>query len=116
VFFIVLAFLDNRYKTIVLDNAKNADDILHGSFEYFLEILFAMFLLILILFIPVYLLFKLNNITYILLAFFAIVIIEYFIYETGESYVHFDIDGVVNGIISVIFFPIFFGKFILSLI
>ena len=115
VFFIVLAFLDKRYKTIVLGNAKNADDIVLGSFEYLLEVLFATFLLILVLSIPVYLLFKLNNITCTLLAFFALITVEYFIYEAAASYIHFDIDGVINGFISVIFFPIFFGKFIASL-
>jgi hypothetical protein len=115
VFFTVLAFLDNRFKTIVLGNNKNADDIALGSFEYFIEILFSTFLFIVILFIPIYLLLKLRSITYILPAFIAIVVVEYFLYEGACSYVHFDIDGILNGILSIVFFFIFFGKFIISL-
>jgi hypothetical protein len=42
------------------------------------------------------------------------VIIEYFVYETGASYLHFDKAGVINGIISVLLLLVFFGKFIFS--
>jgi hypothetical protein len=115
VFFIILAFLDNRFKNIVLDNSKDIHDVLIGSFAYSVEVLFAMFLFIFLLFIPIYLILKLNTVIYILMSFLIIVIIEYFVYEAGASFIHLDIDGLINAILSIIFFFAFFGKFIFSL-
>ena len=114
VFFIVLAFLDDRFKTIVLDNSKDVDDIWINSFFYFFEVLFATFLFILIHIIPLYLILKLRKALYLLPLLFFWVIIEYFIYEAGASYVHFDKAGIINGIISILLLLVFFGKFIFS--
>jgi hypothetical protein len=75
VFFLVLGFFGDRYKTIILDKAKDSEMIV-ASAQYLLEILFASFLLMLILFVPLYLLFKLKRAFYILPAFFALVIAE----------------------------------------
>jgi hypothetical protein len=115
VFFIVLGFMDSRFKTIVLDKTINNHQVLTGTFFYAIEILFAVILLVILMILPLYLLFKLNNLIYMLLAFFLLIIFEYFLYEFGASYIHFDINGIINGIISIIFFPLFFGKFIMSL-
>jgi hypothetical protein len=60
-------------------------------------VLWATFLLILVLIIPLYLLLKLKKAIYLL---------------TGASYLHFDKAGVINGIISVLLLLVFFGKFI----
>jgi hypothetical protein len=114
-FFIVLGFMNNRFKTIVIDKAINNHEMLVLTFYYFIEVLFTTILLVILLIVPLYFLFKLNNPIYCLLAFFLVIILEYFLYESGCSYIHFDIDGIINGIISIIFFPLFFGKFIISL-
>lgn len=115
IFFMVLALLDSRFKTIVLDNSHDVDGVWINSFFYLIEVLWAIFLLILILIIPLYILLKLKNTTYLLISFFAWVIIEYIIYEYGTSYVHLDKNGVIDGIISVLFLFVFFGRYIISL-
>jgi len=115
VFFTVLAFLDNRYKNIVINNSKYADDIVINSIYYIVEVLFAVLLYIVIFFLPLYLLLKIKNILFLLLAFLLLIIIEYFVYEATSSYIHMDIDGIINEIISFIFFFVFFGKFIVLL-
>jgi|ERR1700744_728141 len=115
VFFIILAFLDDRFKTIVLNNSKDADDVWINSFFYSVEVLLAVFLFTLILIIPLHFLLKIKEIVYLLLAFFAWILIEYLIYEYGASYAHLDLNGIINGIISILLFFVFFGKFIFSL-
>jgi hypothetical protein len=115
VVFIILAFLNNRFKNIVIDNSKDTDDIWINSFFYLVEVLWATFLLILILIIPLYLLLRIKETAYLLISFFAWTLIEYFVYEYGTSYVHFDINGIINGSISIILLAAFFGRFIFSL-
>jgi len=110
-FFIVLGFLDDRYKDIVFNRTKGSDVVLAGV-EYFLEILFTTFLLTLVLFVPFYLLFKLKKTLYILPAFLVLVVAEYFLYEATCSYIHLDIDGIINSVLSVFFFFLFFWKFL----
>jgi hypothetical protein len=113
-FFLILGFFGDRYKTIILNKPKDSAIVI-ASAQYLLEILFASFLLMLILFVPLYLLFKLKRTFYVLPAFIALVIAEYFIYEATCSYIHFDIAGIVNAAISIVFFFIFFWKFIFPL-
>ena len=115
IFFIILAFLDDRFKTIVLNNSKDNDEVWINSFFYSVEVLWAIFFLTLILIIPLYFLLKVKQIAYLLLAFFAWILIEYFTYEYGASYAHLDLNGIINGVISILLFFVFFGKFIFSL-
>lgn len=114
VFFTVLGFMDSRFKSLIIDNATTKHGVFINTIGYYIEVLFATFMHILIMIIPVYFLFKLNDLIYIILAFFVVLIYEYFTYVSMDSYVHFDIDGIVNGIISIVFFPLFFGGFMLS--
>jgi hypothetical protein len=114
VFFTVLGFMDRRFKSLIIDNATTKHGVFINIIYYYIEVLFATFMHILIMIIPVYFLFKLNNLIYIVLAFFVVMIYEYFTYVSMDSYVHFDIDGIVNGIVSIVFFSLFFGRFILS--
>ncbi|GAC1303152.1 MAG: hypothetical protein NVSMB24_08720 [Mucilaginibacter sp.] len=114
VFYTVLGFMGSRFKTLIMNNATTTYGAFLNAIGYLIEVLFATLVLIVLMIIPVYYLFKLNNLMYIILAFFVVVVYEYFTYESMDSYVHFDIDGIVNGFISVVFLPLFFGRFILS--
>ncbi len=114
VFFIVLGFLDSRFKTLIIENATTKYELFSNIIGYLIEVLFATVIMIIVLIIPVYFLFKINKTIYIILTFLILIVYEYFSYEYMCSYVHFDVAGIVNCIISIIFFPLFFGKFMLS--
>ena len=115
VFFIIYAFLDHRFKIVVLDKTNDVDELMILSFYYFVELIFASVIFTIILFLPIYLVFKLNTMTQILFAFLGVIILEYCVYETTDSYIHLERNGIINSLVSIAFFFVFFGKFIFSL-
>ena len=109
-FFFVLALIDKRFYTLVLKTAHNNKEVVLGTIFYVTEVLFVIVLMILILFMPFFILFKLNS-RILYPGFILILFLAYFIYEAGASYVHYDINGIINGLITVLFFFIFFRKY-----
>jgi hypothetical protein len=61
IFSIVLAFLDNRFKSIVLDNSKTTADLMVNSFHYFIYVILAIIVYVAIFSLPYYFAFKINN-------------------------------------------------------
>ena len=112
---VILAFLDNRFKNIVLDNSNGTSEILESSAGYILYCLFAILAIIVFLFIPMYLIFKLKNRALFLAAFIAIIVFECFLYGSIYSDNHWDKQEIINALLSIAFLPLFFWKFIASL-
>lgn len=114
VFFLLLGLLNKRYKSIVTDKSANAADVLSGTIYYGIEVLFTITILVILLIGPLILLFRIKNKGYFFLAFGLILILEYLLYESGASYIHFDLNGMLNGLISVIFFWLYFPAYIVK--
>lgn len=115
VFFFVLAFKDNRFKKIVINISESGRDLVVNSFYYVVYVLIHMIIFTLPLSVPIYFSFKVRN--WILFIFFImlILIVEYFFYVYLTSQRHIDVDGIWNGIISIIFLMFFFFKHIKAL-
>lgn len=114
VFFIILGFLDDRFNTLVIDNSRNSSDIFSNIIGYLIEVIFGTIGFAILLIIPMFFLFKLNA-KLIFPIFLVVVFMEYFMYESMAAYIHFDKDGIVNGIVSIVFFQVFFGRAIVSM-
>lgn len=109
VFFIVLAFMGNRFNDLVLVRSGTGEQILVNSMYYLIEVLFAILIFTLILLYPYHLLFKISKIALLLAALLALNVIEYFLYEaTCDMYIHFNWNGVISFGISIAFFFIIF--------
>lgn len=114
-FFFILAFINDRFKTLVIDAAAESD---HGVFYYFIGyVLYVLFGTIgpaFILLIFMGLLFEIRDVKFFIPAFFAVLVIEYFNYVklfSSDNFDNINMDGVLNGVISVLFFIGFFtGK------
>lgn len=114
VFFILLAFIDNRFKTLVIDTAQDGQGIFINSIQYILHVLIFSFVLSLIFSAPLYYSFKTNNIIYFLLIIIGYLVAEYFVYTYLASPKDLT-TGVYNGIISIAFLLFFFYKPISSI-
>jgi hypothetical protein len=114
VFAVVLALLDNRFKSLVIDNAdNNPSSLFWGTFQYSFEVVAFILLMVLILTAPIYFSFKIKKALYFWIAQITIFISEYFIYTQLASTSDLK-NGLYNVLISVLLFPLFFFKHIRS--
>lgn len=113
VFFFILAFVGDRFKSIVLDNAETSSEIFKLTLNYILYVAIYAIPLILIFGFPLYYILKIKKGIYFLLCIILFFIVEYYIY----TYLYASsnkILGIYNIIISIILLGIFFYKIIRS--
>lgn len=113
IFFIVLAFIGNRFKHIVLDNAKTSSEVFSLTLNYILHVSIYMIPLILIFSFPIYFIMKIKKSIFFLLSIVLFFIGEYYFY----TYLYAPSNktlGIYNIIISIILLLVFFYKVIRS--
>jgi hypothetical protein len=109
IFFSILAFIGNRFKIAVIDNAETFSELVKLTFGYILYILFDVVLLTLIFSYPVYCILKINSGIYSLLLLMIFYVIEFYAY----CYFYSPSDkaiGIYNSIIGIVFLNLFFYK------
>ena len=107
VFYIFLMFKNNYYALVMIYEIKNGEDL----FYYLWLILFFPISFMMLFIIPLIYTFKIKNIFLFLLLIVIFLIFEYIIYTKLASTTDL-MNGVYNGIISVIFLFLFFYKHI----
>ncbi|GEN73473.1 hypothetical protein CLA01_35450 [Chryseobacterium lathyri] len=108
-FFFLLAFIGDRFKNIVLDNAGTSSEVSKLTLNYILFVSIYTIPLILVLILPLYFIFKINKGIYFLLSVILFFTMEYFTY----TYLYSPSDktlGIYNIIISVVLLWVFFYK------
>lgn len=76
IFFFVLGFIDDRYKTIVLNNSESTSELAKLTLGYILYILIFMTPFIAFLCVPFYLILRIKHPTYFLILLFVFLITE----------------------------------------
>jgi hypothetical protein len=115
VFFTILGFLDNRFKTLVLYNT-NGQSISSNFLFYILYVFFFIFLMMCCCLMPLYFTFKkIKNILLFLFLISCILVLECIIYTFFASQPSFTY-GIINAVISILFLSLFFLKHIKALI
>lgn len=114
-FFFVLAFIGNRFKNAVIDNAETSTELMKLSLGYVLYILFYMFFLVMLFSVPLYFILKIRNKVYLALSMIAFFFAEYFIYTYWFSPSDNTI-GVYNLAIGIVVFVLFYYKSIIQLV
>ncbi|MBB2950105.1 hypothetical protein FHR29_000837 [Sphingobacterium sp. JUb56] len=112
VFFTVLAFVGDRFKHIVLDNATTHAEIFKLSLDYTLYVIIYIIPMILIMFFPLQFILTFKSTRWFIFFILLLYIAEYFIY----TYLYASSDkslGVYNLVIGVIILWIFFYKSII---
>lgn len=115
VFFFVLAFIGNRFKNAVINNAETTAELMRLSLGYAVYILFYMFFLVIFFSIFLYFIMKIENKIYFVLSMIAFFTIEYFAY----TYLFSPSDkmiGIYNLIIGIVVFVLFYYKSIIQMI
>lgn len=109
IFFSVLAFIGDRFKNIVLNNAETSTEMFKLTLNYILYVLIYMIPLILVFIFPLYFTLKIKKGIFFLLSIVLLFIAEYcfytYLYASSNK-----ILGIYNIIISVILLGIFFYK------
>lgn len=106
VFYVFLMVKNNDYRLLEVDNLKGGH-----TLSYFLLIMLPYPLINMLLFsAPIYFSFKVKNIIPFVLIIASFVVAEYFVYVFFTSEKNVDMNGVYNGIISLLFFFLFFLK------
>jgi hypothetical protein len=109
VFFFILAFIGNRFKSAVIDNAETTLELAKLTLGYILYVLFYVGLLILFFCGPLYYILQLKNGLYCVLLLIAFYVIEFFIYWYFFSPSD-KLPGIYNTIIGIVFLNLFFYK------
>lgn len=108
--FSILAFFNNRFKSLVIDNAQNTEGFTSNIFYYILYILIFSVISSLIFSIPLFFIFKVKGV-YFLLLIGLFLIAEYFLYTYSASPSDL-MNGVYNLGLSLLFLFVFFYKYI----
>ncbi len=114
VFFFIIAFVNNRFKTLVIDKSVNGQELFVNTLGYCIYALIFIFFLMLIFSMPIFFAFKVKNIIYFSILLSVILVIEYFIYTYLASQLN-PINGVCNVMISLVFLILFFYRQIISI-
>jgi hypothetical protein len=113
VFFFVLAFIGNRFKDAVINNAGTSMELMKLTLGYILYVLFYMFFLLLFFSVPLYYVLKIENKIYFVLSMILFFSTEYYVY----TYLFSPSDkiiGIYNLIIGIVMFVLFFYKSIIQ--
>jgi hypothetical protein len=107
-FYILLMFKNKDYSLIQIGSLKNTQDV----FYYFWIFLFLPVVNSILFSAPIFFSFKVKSQFYFIPLIFGILIAEYFVYVYFTSDKHIDINGIYNGIISLLLLCLFFIKYI----
>lgn len=109
VFFFVIAFIGDRFKNNVTDNAETTSDMFRLTLNYALYVLIYAIPLILVFGFPLHYILKIKKVGYFLIAITLLLIIEYcvytFLYSPSDKVL-----GIYNAVIGIILLGIFFHK------
>ena len=111
IFFILLAFLKNRFQSLAVDNATNQYSVSENALYYILYDLLFILLLTLLFSIPIYFSFRVKSVALFSLLILGIFVLEYLIYTYLASPAD-ALNGVYNGILSILLLLLFFYKYI----
>lgn len=106
-FYVFMMFKNNNFAFLKVNEIKTGEDL----FYYLWLFLFLPVVSMLIFTAPVYFSFKVKSLVYFALVIAAVLIVEYFVYTYLASTSDF-MNGVYNGIISVLFLLLFFFRHI----
>lgn len=108
IFYFLMAFLDHRFKELVLDKSNNSADIFHYAMGYIIFVLVFILILILIFLFPYFIIFRLKNLFIFIVGFCSVLYLEYLVigYLTSDN--HWSRDGFYFVAISIIFLLLFF--------
>lgn len=104
-FYVLMMFKNNDFYLFEINSIGNGEDL----FYYLWMFLFLPVACMIIFSAPLYFSFKVSHVVYFLLIAGAYLVVEYFIYTYLASQADLT-NGIYNGIISVIFFLLFFFK------
>ena len=111
VFFVVLAFVGNRFKSLVIKNSENTGELISNTGYYSLYILLYTLIGVIAFSLPIYFIFKVKNPIYFVFLISVILIVEYLLYTYLASTTDL-MNGIYNGIVSVVFLLLFFYQYI----
>lgn len=109
IFSFFLAFIGDRFKNIVINNAETTQEVFKLTLGYVLYILFYIVFLILLFCAPLYYILKIKKGIYFLILLIAFYVAEFFIYTQFFSPSDKTL-GVYNTIIGILLMGIFFYK------
>lgn len=109
-FYVFMMFKTGNYAFIKIYEIKNGEDL----FYYLWIFLFLPVISFMIFSVPMYLSFRVKNLVYYVLIMVAILGTEYFLYTSLASQADL-MNGIYNGIISVLFLLLFFFRHIRNL-
>lgn len=107
VFYVFMMIKNNNYALIRISELKTGED----WFYYLWMFLFLPLVAMLIFSVPLYLSFKAKSSVYFTVAVIAVFVAEFFIYTWLASQANL-MNGIYNGIISVVFLMLFFYRYI----
>jgi len=111
VFYILMMFKNKDYTLIDITSLKSGQDI----FMYLWLFLFLPVVMIILFSVPIYFALKLGRLIILILILTGFLIAEYFVYTYFASQTN-SMNGIYNGIISLILFLIFFFKRIIQIV
>lgn len=106
VFYLFRMIKMNDYRFLKINELTTPGD----WFYYLWLILFLPAVSMLLFAIPIYYSFRIRNIFLYLLTILSIFVAEYFVYVYWTSDKHIDMNGIVNGIIGILLFILFFFR------
>jgi hypothetical protein len=115
IFFAILAFIGNRFKSIVIDSSDNKSELLSNFLYYSLYPTIIVGLFTLVLSIALFLLMKMSRGLYFLLMYLLLLTVEYLLYTYLASPSDL-MNGFYNMMIGVLLLLVFFYKYLKILI
>lgn len=108
IFYIARMIKMNDYRFLRINELRDAGD----WFYYSWLILFLPIVSMILFSAPIYYSFRLKNIFLFSVAILSIFVAEYFVYVYWTSNRHIDMNGIVNGVIGLLLFILFFFRHI----
>ena len=115
IFFAILAFIGNRFKSIVIDSSDNKSELLSNFLYYSLYPTIIVGLFTLVFSIALFLLMKMSRGLYFLLMYLLLLTVEYLLYTYLASPSDL-MNGFYNMMIGVLLLLVFFYKYLKILI
>ena len=112
-FFILLAFMEHRFREIVANNSKNSRELFLNTSYYLLYGVVFTSIMSIIFSLGIYSAFQIRKGVVFIVLVISIFIAEYFLYTKISSEANW-INGIFNEILSIVFFLFFFHKIIKS--
>lgn len=109
VFAVVIATLDNRFKSLVTDRSKTMSEWIVNTFHYFMYVLLVIIVFIAIFCLPFYFLFKINNKSLFLLAMVSVLLLDSFCYVSFNAPGNLEF-GAIDLLVGILMMLLFFFK------